>query len=284
MLFPKMVQRPLLILCAAVTVSGSGLLMNQLVLTNTAQAPLYEVVAQSSVSPSLIAPPEDETVASGFDNCAVTMDLMEDANAMIGITLIAPCLPNADVMISHAGLTFTATTMATGTLFVALPALEKDAEVTAHFTTGEIVSGKVEIPEITKMQRFAVQWVETDGFAIHAFQDGAGFDDAGHIWAQNAGAPAANTGYLTQLGNPNADMPVMAAVYTFAPRVQAEVVVEAAVTENTCGLDLMGDAIESARGTVSQTEITLAMPNCEAVGEFVQIGGLVTDTKLAMAN
>lgn len=322
MLFPKMLLQPLLTMTssAVTVVFTASFVMNRLlvadgILAEGAQPkmPIYEVVAQNTVAPGSLAPSADTPISDpantdaantdagkadagntdegnsiAADPCAITMDLMDDANAMIGVTLMAPCLPNSDVMISHAGMVFTAKTMGSGSVFLSLPALQETAEVTAHFSSGEQASKTIAIPEIKGMQRFAVQWAEQDGFAIHAYENGAGFDDAGHIWAQNPATPLTaetpESGYLTPLGDPSANMPMLAAVYTFPPNGKTEVVVEAAVTENTCGADLMGDAFSSVGGRVKQTEITVAMPDCAAVGEFVQLDGLVPDLSLALAD
>ena len=85
-------------------------------------------------------------------------------------------------------------------------------------------------------------------------------------------------------GDKTVQMPMFAQIYTYAPDTDAEVIVEAPVTLNTCGLDLMGDTISSLGGIVAQDEITVAMPDCSAVGEFVQLIGLAPDRKLALAN
>ncbi len=156
------------------------------------------------------------------------------------------------------------------------------------FSSGETADAQISIPEIKSLRRFAVQWPETDGFSIHAYEGAAGFDDAGHIWAENLATPrpaeVQNTGYLTLLGDPLTNLPMLAQVYTFHAQTASEIIVEAAVTQNNCGFDLMGDAISSISGTVEKTEITVAMPDCTAIGDFVQLPNLAPDLKLAMAN
>ena len=56
---------------------------------------------------------------------------------------------------------------------------------------------------------------------------------------------------------------MMAQVYTWPAdtSVSAEVVIEAAVTEMTCGRELLGETVEARGGAVQVTDLTLAMPD-----------------------
>ena len=244
--------------------------------------PRAEIVSQNAVAPAAAA---SMPAIVGAD-CAVTLDLIDDTNAMIGVTLLAPCNPNADVIIAHAGMVFTAKTMASGALFLSLPALTETAKVAVKFSNGDMAESSIAMPDVTALRRFVMQWPDQDGFAIHAYQNGAGFDDPGHIWADHPATPGKD-GYLTLLGDATVDLPMRAQVYTFPANGISDVIVEAMVTENTCGFDLMGDAILSAKGVVTPTQITLAMPACDALGGFVQVPGLADDPqpdpKLALA-
>ena len=248
-----------------------------------------DVVSQnataSDAAPSMPAI-VDASVPS--DGCQITLDLLDDDNAMIGMTLMAPCLPDTDVLIAHAGLVFSAKTMASGSLFLSLPAMTEEAKVSVKFSGGEVAESSISIPEIRSMRRFAVQWPEKDGFSLHAYEGKAEFDDPGHIWAENLATPrpaeVQETGFLTLLGDGSTQMPMLAQVYTYPAQTKSEIVVEAAVTENNCGFDLMGDALSSVGGTLEKTEITVAMPDCSAIGDYVQLPDLAPDLKLAMAN
>lgn len=253
-----------------------------------------DIVSQNAIAPDAapsmpaIALENIPSDAEARAACQITMDLLEDDNAMIGMTLMSPCLPDTDVLISHAGLVFSAKTMASGSLFLSLPALTEEAKVTVKFSSGETAESSISIPEIRSMRRFAVQWPEQDGFSIHAYEGNAGFDDSGHIWAENLATPrpaeVQETGFLTVLGDPMTKLPMLAQVYTYPTKANTEIIVEAAVTQNTCGFDLMGDAISSIGGTLEKTEITVAMPDCTAVGDYVQLPDLAPDLKLALAN
>lgn len=295
MLFPKMKIKPewqmavtavIVVLAAEAAMTG---LSGPIRPIATNDAALMDIVSQNAIAtdaaPSMPAIAADSAAAA---DCDITLDLLEDDNAMIGMTLMAPCLPDADVLISHAGLVFSAKTMASGSLFLTLPALTEEAKVAVKFSSGEMAESSISIPEIKSMRRFAVQWPDSDGFSLHAYEGKAGFDDPGHIWAKNLATPrpaeVQETGYLTLLGDPSTELPMLAQVYTYPSQTKSEIVVEAAVTQNNCGFDLMGDAISSVAGKVEKTEITVAMPDCAAIGDYVQLPDLATDLKLAMAN
>ena len=282
MLFPKMKLDWMMIGIATTAILGAQIFMAGLP-SDLAARP-FDGVSQDTIAAT--AAPSIPAVASS--DCPITLDLLEDANAMIGLTLLAPCMPVSDVMVMHAGLVFSAQTMASGSLFLSLPALTQDASVAVRFLTGETAEASILLTQQSVPRRFAVQWPENDGFSLHAFEGGADFDTAGHIWAENLGSALPDqmprSGYLTLLGDKTVQMPMFAQIYTYAPDTDAEVIVEAPVTLNTCGLDLMGDTISSLGGIVAQDEITVAMPDCSAVGEFVQLIGLAPDRKLALAN
>ena len=86
------------------------------------------------------------------------------------------------------------------------------------------------------------------------------------------------------LGDPAASLPMMAEVYTWPAGVAVVPVIEAEVTEATCGRELMGETLMSDRGAVTATDLTLAMPGCEAVGDILVLNNLVPETTLAAVN
>jgi len=291
MYFPKNLSKADLImgLTAAAAVLLSGMAMNRLSM-GTGQAASgaawaqAEVVSQAAIAPEARA----DMPAIAANACPISLDLLDEGNGMVGGTLLAPCLPSSDLVLAHAGMVFSARTLASGALFFSLPALKSPASVDVRFTSGETASGTVEIPEATQIQRVAVQWPHVDGFAIHAFENGAAFGDKGHIWAENRNTPepgaAPKGGYLTRLGDATVAMPLLAEVYTYPARGAADLVLEAAVTENTCAGEAIGDVIAAKAGDVQTSEVSLAMPDCDAVGEFVQMALPQTAVDLAMVN
>ncbi|HBD91449.1 MAG: hypothetical protein A2092_06200 [Rhodobacteraceae bacterium GWE1_64_9] len=222
-----------------------------------------------------IAPPAD------IADCGVHIDLLPRDHAMVTMTVIAPCHPDERVVIKHAGLAVTERTSPNGVLFVDIPAMELQAEITAVFGNGEIAQAQITVPDAARIQRFAVQWLDEDGFQINAFTNAASYGEPGHVSAVNPHRPGSGSGFLTVLGNGSVDLPMLAEVYTYPEAGKTEVVVEAEVTEATCGREMLGETILSSRGAIEVQELTLAMPDCLAMGDILVLKNLAPDTKLA---
>ena len=222
-------------------------------------------------------------------DCGINLDLMNDADAMIGLTLQAACHPNERVVIKHAGLAVSALTTANGALFIAIPALETSAAVEVNFGDGQSAQAKIEMPEVAQLRRFAVQWQAQDAFQVHAFENGAGYEGAGHLSGtnprQSVVAGASVGGFVTVLGDGTVKTPLMAQIYTFPanPSIAPEIIVEAAITDTTCGRELLAETLNAIGGAVYITELTLAMPDCSAIGDYMVLKNLVLDLNIAAA-
>lgn len=204
-----------------------------------------------------------------------TLALEPSARGMMKMTLAAPCFANERVTVSHAGLVVAMATDPAGDLTMMLPALSTTARVDVRFASGDMVAATQTVSGLDALARVGVQWRGVDGFRLHAFENGAGFDMPGHV---SAAAPRERTtadgGFLTVLGDPAVDHPLMAEVYTApAGTVLSEVMVEAPVTEATCGRLLAGQALRMVPDAAATTEtVSFAMPACDAVGDSVMLG------------
>ena len=258
-----------------------------------AALPLAPKAASTVNAPAL--PPQSgnvETAAAAPKQgaCPVSFEVFAEPSAMIGLTLIAPCRVNERVTLKHAGLSVSARTTATGALFTALPAMDTAGAVEVLFADGQTSSAKIAMPELAALRRFAVQWQADDAFQIHAFENGAGYGDPGEVSAANPHRPApgvpASGGFLTLLGDPATDAPLLAEVYSFPadPAQSAEVVVEAEVTAKTCGRELLAQTISSVGGRAEVADLTLAMPDCDAVGDFLVLNNLAPSLTISAEN
>ena len=248
-------------------------------------APVAPPAAQAAPLPPSADTAPAQTATAPAPACDMTLDLLADSNAMIGITVIAPCRPNQRVMVKHGGLSVTGKTSASGTMFMNLPAMEVQAKLDLTFPDGEKLGSVVEMPEVASLQRFAVQWLDRDAFQLQAFENGADYGQPGHVSAAMPHTPApglaSEGGFVTLLGDADVDLPMQAEVYTFPIRGSAEVLVEAAVTPETCGRELLGETISVVGGTVNISELTLAMPECDAAGDILVLKNLVPEMTLA---
>ena len=243
-------------------------------------SPDLAAVAPAPVMPELV------TIAEA---CPVTFDVMAQPGAMLGLTLIAPCQPNTRVVLRHAGRAITATTTATGALFLDLPGLASDGAIEVMLPAGETFRDAAALPDLGQIRRFAVQWQADDAFQLNVIETDAGIET--HVSAakpQTAplGGVVPNGGYLTLLGDGSTDLPLLAAIYTFSADagIAADVVVEAAVTPATCARELLAETLMSMGGAVIITDLSLAMPECDAIGDFLVLNNLVPDLKIAAAD
>jgi hypothetical protein len=249
--------------------------------------PQKPAVAEATTAP---APKAEMPAQAAAEACPVTLDLSATDNAVIAITLVAPCHVNERVVLKHAGLTITAKTTLTGALFTDLPALEQDAKVEVMFKDATLVAADVAVPELASLRRFAVQWQQDDAFQLHAFEDGSDFDGPGDVSQSTPHRPIAGVppkgGFLTLLGDETTDLPMLAQVYTYPKDTKAkpEIVLEAAVTEATCGRELLGQTLQTSADAVKISDISLAMPDCDAVGDYLVLKNLVPDMTIADAH
>jgi hypothetical protein len=244
-------------------------------------------------TPPAAAPAPVETAAPvqvAADPCPVTLDLADGENAMIGLTLVSPCHSNERVVLKHAGLTITAKTTVTGALFTDIPALLQDATVEVMFKDNTSVSAQIAVPELAGLKRFAVQWQDTDAFNIHAFEDQSDFGGPGDVSADNPHHPAAGVpakgGFLTALGNTTTELPMLAEVYTFPTdaAIKPEIVVEAPVTAEACDREILGQTLQTNANVVDVSDISLSMPQCDAIGDYLVLKNLASDTNIASSN
>jgi hypothetical protein len=249
-------------------------------------------IVVASVEPKAsIVPKSMEPLLTPDTACQQEMDLTAVSDAMIEIALTAPCHTNERLVVRHEGLAVTVKSTASGSAFVQIPALVSTGNVVLRFADGTEIEGKVDVPGMTDLRRFAVEWMADDTFAVHAFENGAGYGEPGHISAADPGRLPLDEkpkgGYLMILGDDDVVQPLLAEVYTYPRGVLSpvEVSVEAEVTKATCGRELLGDAISSSDGKATLSDLTLAMPDCTALGDILVLKDLVSDmTTLVAAN
>ncbi len=248
--------------------------------------PLPVVAITVPIVPQAAVTARDKPALEIADACANTLDLLAGPSEMIVVTLRAPCHANERVVLKHAGLAITAKTSDAGSVFVDLPAMDRMGKVSVLFANGETAEAAIDMPETAALSRFAVQWTADDAFQIHAFENGADYGQPGDVSAATPNTPlsgvAREAGYVTALGDAGVDLPMLAEVYTYpAKPTKVDLVVEAAVTEATCGRELLGETLTSTGGDVLITDLTVAMPDCAAKGDILVLKNLVPEMKLA---
>lgn len=260
-----------------------------------AQPPAAVRPAQPPQSPATVAAlPRAEPVApllpapqaEAADECLPAIDLVHEDDAMIGVTIVAPCHPGERVVLAHEGLAITLRSTATGSLFTSIPALSTLGDVTARWPDGTEASASLRMPEAAEVRRFVVQFPGSDPMALNAYAPGAEYGGAGHVRPvalSDLPAGASPRGAVLALGAADVALPLLAHVYTYPEGDWPLLTIEAEVTEATCARDLLGEAIESQGGGVVVQDLTLTMPDCDAIGEFLVLNIAPEDLTLARA-
>ncbi len=244
-------------------------------------------VVATTEPPASIVPKTMEPLLEPQEACGREMDLAVITDAIIEITLLAPCNPNQRLVVRHDGLAITAKTTASGSAFLQIPALNSTGDVRLRFADNTEIIGAIPVPEMAGKRRFAVEWMATDTFGLHAFENGAGYNGVGHISATNPGklplSAKPDGGYLMILGEADVVQPMLAEVYTYPQdkTVPTEVSVEAEVSAQTCGREILGEVISSQDGIAKVSDLALAMPDCSALGDVLVLNNLVSDLTLA---
>lgn len=246
-----------------------------------------EVAALSdSELPVLPRDPEVPAVS-----CMIKSSALVEAGAMVRLNVHAPCLPNERAVVHHNGMMFTAFTDDTGALTALVPALSEAAVLIVEFASGEGAVATAEVASLMFYDRVVLQWAGTTGFGLHAREYGAEYGSDGHVWsgaARDATVVALGEGgFITRLGTDDSLAPRIAEVYTFPTGSASQsgdvaLSVEAEVTAENCGQDIEAQSLEvQPDGTVRTQYLTLPVPDCSTIGDFLVLNNLVDDLKIA---
>ena len=253
-----------------------------------------EIDLTAPVETSVPADVMDEFLAVDIaqaPECVLSAKATPKAAAMMNVSLDAPCYANQRVTVTHEGLAFTQLIPETGKLDFIMPALERNVRVNLAFLNGESISTFAIVPSVPLYDRVIVQWNGDFGVEIHAREFGADYGTEGHVWS---GAPrdisavaGGRGGFLTELGDWGVTSPKLAQVYTF-PAVLTNtdgaiaLTVETEVTEENCGHEIKAQTYQYASGKeIASQLLSLAVPNCSALGNFLVLNNLLQDLTVA---
>jgi len=255
-------------------------------------ASLRDRMAPTATTSATQNPTAEEEPRNKFGlTCGPILSASVDDAAMVSLTLTAPCRADQTVRIRHGDLEFSDRLNQFGTITVAIPALATQASFAVTFEDGVQVDTAVEVPMADEIDRVALVFQGNAGFQIHALEFGAEYDQAGHVWVGAARGPVEamrnGGGYLTVLGDARLPDGVRAEVYTF-PGVAGDksgvvrLSVEAEVTASNCDTEVAGQTIERTTGGDTKTvALTVSIPDCAAIGEFLVLKNLLRDLKIA---
>ncbi|KAA8608598.1 translocase [Salipiger aestuarii] len=262
---------------AVATLGGAGTDLPARILLAAVQSP-----------PADAAPVLDK---SDIFDCGITLRAEPRAGALVGLALSAPCLAHERVTIHHHGMMFTAMTDADGMLAANVPALSENALFVAAFDNGDGMTVRTDVPALPFYDRVVLQWKGDTGLQLHAREFGAGYYSDGHVWAASAGdlgrTARGEGGFMTLLGDPEAEAPLLAEVYSFPIGTARKdgtvaVTIEAEVSAENCGTEVAAQTLERHdTGPVRVRDLTLDMPGCDDASGFLVLKNLVENLKIA---
>lgn len=224
-------------------------------------------------------------------DCTPLLTGRTGAGALVSLSLTAPCHTEAWVTIRHEGLLFSQRTDAEGRLDVSVPALAERARFDLSFDDGTAVETQVTVSSLAFYDRVALQWRGETGLQLHALEYGAGYFEAGHVWAASSGdlgaAARGEGGFMLRLGDVAAPEASIAEVYSFpalTARIGGDVhlSVEAEVTAENCGTRVAAQTLDKrGEAPLSQRDLVLNMPGCASEGEFLVLNNILEDLTIA---
>lgn len=248
-------------------------------------------LASAEITPGFLpATLVDAARTTASADCRTVLTATADPAAMVGLSLSSPCNPNARVTLHHQGMMFTVRTDEDGTAFVDVPALAEVSVFIAAFENGDGAVATLMVPDVQDFDRAVLLSQGYAGLQIHALEFGASYGQEGHVWqsaARDASVSFAGQGFLVSLGSNEVENPMYAEVYSF-PRNMADTAgsialsVEAEITLDNCGHEISAQSIQIVPGhDNSAIDLTMTMPSCAAVGDFLVLSDMLEDLTLA---
>lgn len=235
--------------------------------------------------------PALETEAEIALDCSPSMDAVAGASASVELAVVASCHEDTAFTVHHQGMMFSAMTDDAGEAKLIVPALAEVAVLITAFDDGDGAVATVVVPDFAKYDRAVLQWQGETSVMLSAYEDGAKFGDANHIFAGNPGdmarLEAAEGGYLMRLGDGSTGDGLVAEVYSFPTGMTGTaqdvlLVAEAEITAENCGQELNAQSIQvSPSGVASALDLRMVMPECDAVGDFLILQNMFEDLTIA---
>ena len=225
--------------------------------------------------------------------CDMSAAATPTLSARANLSLHAPCHGDQRVTVHHGGMFFTEKTSADGSLQLTVPGLAEEAVFIFAFGDGNGAIAQTELSDIANFNRVVLQWHGQAGFELHAREFGAAYGSEGHVWhgadieTTRANLKNGTGGALDSLGQSAVEEPHFVEIYSFPATMsgrngQIDLSVEAEITTANCGQEIEAKAMErEGDGTVLSKTLTLAVPGCEAVGDFLVLNNVLDDMKVA---
>ncbi|MFN7002353.1 MAG: hypothetical protein ACK4NW_02845 [Roseinatronobacter sp.] len=222
----------------------------------------------------MLAATETRGEASSADalDCTPRLMAQDTIDALIELSVTAPCHTNERLVISHADLAFSAFTNGAGTFSAFLPALNETAKIDVFLGDDVFLQAEVAVPDVHAHYRVVLQWTGDAGFGLHAYHGEAGFGSEGHLHALKPFDASLDEAFLISLGERHGPEPMLAEVYSI-PAGLAEISrieLELQFQAQECGQEVSAFVLQTGAGIVTDVkEASFATPPCPAEDGFV---------------
>ncbi|MFY0682034.1 MAG: hypothetical protein JXR13_15795 [Thalassovita sp.] len=246
-------------------------------------------IIRAAAGPEIPVAPTPDVLDEPTPSCEPVMSAKAMAGAVAEVHFQADCMPYRRVTVHHNGMMFTQLTDASGEMVLSVPVLSSAAVFIADAGQGAGAVAHVSVPDLALYDRAVAQWQGDKGLQLHALEFGANYNDVGHVSVATPGSQdlADQQGFVIELGDPTLPESYQAAVYTFPTGLSqksgtVELSVEAEVTAANCNRDVLAETLQlnGGQGLVVH-ELTLAMPECDAIGDFLLLNNLLQNLTIA---
>lgn len=220
-------------------------------------------------------------------DCVLDVRVMRLTGARVRLSLAAPCHPQVDVVIEHAGLRFKERLDAQGKLALKVPVFAEFSRFNIILSDGTRTSVGAYISGLSSVDRVGISWSGANDTFLHARTAGSEWGGPGHIWRMAprsyAEARMSGGGYLVTLGDPTLKKPMLTQVFTLPhrPNRGALVSIEVETLREDCGgrLDLALATHAPLRGAMTKRLVT--RPAACGSGDSLVLKNLVKDLNVA---
>ena len=209
------------------------------------------------------------------DHCTPRIAAVAGLDALIEISVTAPCHSDTRFVASHDDLAFSAFLGPDGQFSTYIPALATAGRVDVFLSDDTHLHATVEVPDALDHKRVVLQWTGAARFALHAYHDGADYGANGHVHAARPFDPNLEEAFLMSLGDLRGPEPMLAQIYSLPLNQvgKARVEVELAFSESDCGRDAMA-FVSQTRGVTGTpvAELTFSAPDCPTTAGTMVMG------------
>ncbi|MCG7623811.1 hypothetical protein [Epibacterium sp. Ofav1-8] len=262
-----------------VAVSAPGTLPSE---PDTGKLVLQDLTFTSAAPVVRPSRPDAGAVTDPAAGCPADMTVTPAKDAFLQVEIDAPCHAGERFTLHHSGLMITESLSPAGTYSGQVPAMAAHSVVLADFATGRDLEASARVVDFDRVERVALQWQGHSGLELHALEFGATYGEEGHVWAGSE--PGRGAGSVELLGDPDQIAPHLLQVYTLpqsAALGDSDVSVEAEITAMNCDRTISAQLVERRGDHLRTRDLTLNMPDCSAVGDFLVLNNLVESLKIA---